>query len=438
MNTTEKGNQLEKSLYKYLIDEINNDSFVYGIYPPHLCKIHRQKKYFCNERKNFITFDVVLEIYRPDSDDAHTHVVFECKNHDCPIQENQVVDFSDKLDRIFRHNAKGVLVVSKKLQSGAENLARSRKLGIVKFQSDGLEIVAERAGIPFVNRNEISSQFFHNQKYSKTLKFSAFFGNNFSSDLYSFLISLDDGISIDKKINPDASFLIPYISKLDLEAYSVDLLNSIKYKDGPVDLDSACSWLNVKKRKIDSFSYTSDGKNLLGSANFDQSEITIYKNYSDHQERFTLAHEIGHFFLQHQRYLKSECAVEDDFFVRREPKIFQAIQRLEFQANVFAGHLLLPSTVFFNKTNTFRDELDIKDRGHGYIYVDDQNCNLIPYNELLSKLSNYFQASKQSIRIKLLEKGWLVENFATTASNELYKKIGAPVQRRYSPDTASL
>jgi hypothetical protein len=82
-------------------------------------------------------------------------------------------------------------------------------------------------------------------------------------------------------------------------------------------------------------------------------------------------------------------------------------ERLEFQANAFSSSLLLPSDVFHVAVAVGRSRFDIKDRGHGYIFVDDQPCNFVPYDDLLSDLSQYFEVSKQAIEIKLKKSGLL-------------------------------
>jgi Zn-dependent peptidase ImmA (M78 family) len=80
---------------------------------------------------------------------------------------------------------------------------------------------------------------------------------------------------------------------------------------------------------------------------------------------------------------------------------------MERQANRFASHLLLPSFSFATKVSELRDTFGIKDRGHGYIFVDDQPCNYSPYNDFLSELSLHFETSKQAIEIRLNQMGLL-------------------------------
>jgi len=84
-------------------------------------------------------------------------------------------------------------------------------------------------------------------------------------------------------------------------------------------------------------------------------------------------------------------------------------ERLEYQANTFASELILLFEMFLRKTAEYRRELEIKDKGHGYIFVDDQPCNYGPYNQLLLYLSSYFEVSKQAIEIKYRKNGMLTD-----------------------------
>ena len=113
--------------------------------------------------------------------------------------------------------------------------------------------------------------------------------------------------------------------------------------------------------------------------------------------------------MKHDQYLRSEYIVERDLIIDSDKENIFNFERLEYQANLFASNLLLPDNVFLKKTEEYRDQLDIKDRGHGYIFVDDQPCNYHPYNLLVSHLSSDFEVSKQVIQIKFGHMGMLTD-----------------------------
>ncbi|WP_183073491.1 restriction endonuclease [Roseinatronobacter ekhonensis] len=173
MSTTEKGNRLEDRLLKYLLDQTGHDELVYGLYPAGQCRVLKQAKYYCRDREADVEFDIVVEIRRQGASDPHLYLVFECKNHKRSIEDKNIRNFSDQLISVFGHAAKGIIVTTNKLQSGAYSVANKRKLGIVKFDSDGIEIVAERTARSWVEEKFIDSQLYSGSGSQKSLKFSA-------------------------------------------------------------------------------------------------------------------------------------------------------------------------------------------------------------------------------------------------------------------------
>jgi Zn-dependent peptidase ImmA (M78 family) len=187
------------------------------------------------------------------------------------------------------------------------------------------------------------------------------------------------------------------------------VLESTDYTSGSVDLFKICRLLSIDLQLFDRDVIDVDGTSILGSANFRRKTIEINSHAIETRERFTIAHEIGHFVLDHERYLRSETIVERDLFITDEKSSSLNYERLEYQANAFSAELILPDAVFLQKTAQFRRDLEIRDRGHGYVFVDDQPCNFLAYNELLSRLSNYFEVSKQAIEVKLRKSKMLTD-----------------------------
>jgi len=172
MSTIEKGNKLEDQLYAYLQDQLERGDLVFGAHPPTLCEVHKKKKYFCKERGSDVEFDVVIEIRRNNRAEPYSFVLFECKNHKEPVKERDITDFSDKIGRIFGHRTKGLIVTASRLQSGAESIARSRGLGIVKFDTNGLDVIADRTVGAWAENRFVQTQMIDNPRRSKSLKFS--------------------------------------------------------------------------------------------------------------------------------------------------------------------------------------------------------------------------------------------------------------------------
>lgn len=70
---------------------------------------------------------------------------------------------------------------------------------------------------------------------------------------------------------------------------------------------------------------------VSGQGDLDQREIYVNTRMHPHHQRFTLAHELGHFMLNHERRRWTEFVAE------------HTDQPLEREANAFAGGILMPA-----------------------------------------------------------------------------------------------
>ena len=408
MSTSEKGDKLEDLFFQYLLNQQKRGELVYGVYQAELCKIYKQKPYYSDERKGNITFDVVIELYRNDHDSPHLVIVFECKNHGRNIEDTKVREFSDKLQDVFKHNSKGVMVVASKLQSGAKNLVNSRGMGVVKYNGHGFEVAIARGESTAVEEKFLENQLFKNEHVTKPLKFSGYCNGLFSNSIIQFLANLDASLEDDKADSKSETLTKPkFITAEKYRSYAQEILDKIEYDGEIVDLERVCETLSIDLTFTNAEVQDGEGNRILGTANFDRKLIQINLHDNSFRERFTLAHEIGHFYLNHGQYLTSESVLENDlFFDNREESTFK-YETLEIQANRFASYLLLPNRVFVVKTIDFCKRAGIQPRRSEQIYVNDQRSNYEPYNVLISRLSAHFYVSKQAVEIKLKNLGLL-------------------------------
>lgn len=75
--------------------------------------------------------------------------------------------------------------------------------------------------------------------------------------------------------------------------------------------------------------------------------------------------------------------------------------------NYFASCLLLPKSELKKEVMLVLDELEIKNKGVGIIYLDIQPCNITNYLVILNRLKTIFQVSETVVRIRLEELGLL-------------------------------
>lgn len=404
MNSSDKGDKLEDAFHQYLLDQKERGDLVYGVYSPDSCRIFKKKEYYCKEREAGVEFDVVLEIYANGRPSPHLYVIFECKNYSGNVPELYVNDFSAKLGRMFPHTAKGVMVVSSRLQSGAEKVARNRGLGIIKYDGEGLDIIADRKAQPYIENRFVEFQLFQREPVTKSLKFSAYNDGKFFSSISQFLGSLHPELAGDVDESPTT---IPFMPPEAIKSSVREVLKLVDYRGGPVDLEHICSALSIDLQYSGQEAHDTDGMPILGSAHFHQKVISINSHGNRSRERFTIGHELGHFSLKHQQYLSSENIIERDLLINKKIDANFNLERLEYQANSFSSNLILPDDFFKFKTAQFRSFLDIRDRGYGYIFVDDQPCNYTIYEQLLTHLSSHFEVSKQAIQIKFKHLGML-------------------------------
>jgi Zn-dependent peptidase ImmA (M78 family) len=116
---------------------------------------------------------------------------------------------------------------------------------------------------------------------------------------------------------------------------------------------------------------------------FDNGGVTIVVNSLHHvnRQRFTLAHELGHFEL-HMKEIGSAVHVDKKFLAfARGPKSSSGEDRREIEANSFASELLAPESML-------AEEL----RGH---LVDFEN------EDLIRGLAGKFQVSAQMMTFRV-------------------------------------
>ncbi|MCO5056888.1 MAG: ImmA/IrrE family metallo-endopeptidase [Rhizobiaceae bacterium] len=409
MNSTAKGDRLENQIYQLLLDQKNRGELIYDLYPSEYCEIFKKKSYYCSERKGNIQFDVVVEVSQKGRKSPSMYVVFECKNHQASIQERDVTDFSSKLFRIFGHAAKGVLVTSSRLQSGAENVARGRHIAILKYDVNGIEIVADRRSLGFYESRFLQAQVFQNDLGAKALKFSAYYdGRYFGSTghLLSTLISELMGVAAPEIPRMSA----PFLSDRELREAAQEVRELIRYSGGAVDLGKVCENLGIELEFRKDKSYDNCGIEVLGYANFDRKMIVVNHHDNYNRKRFTVGHEIGHFRLNHGIYMHSEYTIEKDLIFEINGKNSFNYRRLEYQANMFASELLLPDDFFIFKLNEIKSILGVRDRGYGFIYVDDEQWNKEIYSQILQHMSAYFDVSKVVVENKLMRLNLINDN----------------------------
>jgi len=86
------------------------------------------------------------------------------------------------------------------------------------------------------------------------------------------------------------------------------------------------------------FSPLTKGNEIAGFIDFEKKKIFVNKDDSPNRQRFTIAHELGHYIL-HEEYVKDESKYK---VLLRRPLNNRDYTKEEQEANCFAANLLVP------------------------------------------------------------------------------------------------
>lgn len=426
-NTTKIGDSFEKKVYELFKDELEQDRlFVKG----ENCKIYQKKGYYSRDREGDIIFDISIEVFIPGESEYSILIIIECKNYKHSVPVDDVEEFYSKLQQISGANVKGIVISPNSFQRGTLKFSKSKGIGIVRFiDNDNFKWILKRAVSGIVTQKEIQnseyniSQALSNDKFITTqIDFFGYANDNYTySTKYLFEYLLEDEIEKigDKKnellvqSKANAPF-VTFIPKKDIEKMSYKILESIHYTSGEVSIDKICEYLeNDKHIKLlfdDSLGYDELGFEVLGNISFEPPAITISKigNGNEHRKKFTIAHELGHLLLDHNKYLKKEYYAENDIEEGGYDLInVKEIKKLEWQANFFASSLILPKDNLITEFFKLLEIEDIKNKGYGALYIDGQQCNINNYYRVTNRLREKFSVSRKAVSIRLKNLGLL-------------------------------
>lgn len=106
-------------------------------------------------------------------------------------------------------------------------------------------------------------------------------------------------------------------------------------------------------------------KNISGAIRYDKEtkkfEILVNKNDAKERKRFTIAHEIGHFFLHKELLISDEVHID---IMYRMPNDDEEQKRREKDVDYFAGALLMNKTLLekmYNENSTIAELAELFD-----------------------------------------------------------------------------
>lgn len=386
-------------------------------------EVFHQKGYHSKDRNSEIIFDLSIEMRRPGEEGLILLWLFECKDYQDTVPPGDVEEFFAKSEQISQANTKLVVISSAAFQDGARQYAKSKGIGVLRLFSSG-ESKWELTRMSALARSFGSSAEHALSESSFTPRFSTFFGE--FGDLLTisppefFSEMLQDHLPRalcqpgQEELATARKRCVEFLSTDDIAAKANSVREWVKCPSLKIDLNTVCSMESARSglRITRLVMGRNQSRNpVLGRIRFgNPPEITLYRetNARDGRERFTLAHELAHFYLDHGRYLREESASAADLDkLNTSDPGPDGIERIEWQANYFASCLLMPEMVFVDQFRHLCRRFDIHDHGFGELFLDEQECNKENYLRVTDRLMNAFGVSRQAARIRLETLGLL-------------------------------
>jgi hypothetical protein len=410
LNTVAKGDKFENIVFIKMKELLEADKI--GLSPTY-SKIF-QKKAYRGTSGNEIVFDIAIETYHSDSNEISTLTLIECKDHKASIQSRDIRDFDGRIKDV--RGQKGYFITTSKFQEGALNEAKSKRIGLAKFNIARLDIeewiLKRRIGHQDNNKREAISNELCGLFTEHTFQFASICDYKYYSNFIDFFS--------EEILSKFPIITVPFLSSDVIESKVNDLLSKMQY---PLSMQRDTSLLtNIVSTELKASLITDQTLSIgeLGECNFSQHTISVTPElkYDSPRWRFTLTHEIGHYILHKSLCLKNNVSSLYD----NENSMYSIISNkdlavLEIQANKFAASLLLPNELLISYYIRKHKELGLT--RYPSLYLDSQPCNISNCMAMFSYLGNAFNVSKEVVKIRLKELSFLTINETTKSLREI-------------------
>lgn len=416
-SSVEKGDAFEDRVYDFICTEILENRFYLK---SDCCQVFKKKKYYSKDRSANIVFDVVVEVRYPGSEDCALILIFECKDHGKPVVVGDVEAFYQKVEQVAGAKAKLILASVGPLQKSARSFAISKGMGVLRY-FDSREFKWEARRSPSMSLLSSGKVDFPESEYALSEA-------DFQSHAFDFYFESQSGVTVSawdffaeitKSVfgdipekngvlnnAPEHCQSIPFLDEAAIEERAMKILSGIGYRGGVVDVEKICGQIDglvLRKHQNSKLS-------ILGVVRFDPLEIDIYESGNSQRDKFSIAHEASHVLLGHGRYIKKDIFDVDDIEGRSASKLIPAdIVRMEWQANHMAACLLMPREIFIQDCLRVLRETNIKSRGFGRLFLDEQPCNKFSYMAVTGRLKRIYDVSRSAVHIRMESLGILVD-----------------------------
>lgn len=384
MNTTKKGTEFELLVFDYFKNLINNEELA-GV--SKRSKIFHQKRYQINSYRDII-FDITIENYASkeceERGEWSSIIVIECKNYSSIVDIGKLDEFQSKATSLSQYSVKPYFVASSGFSKTVINQARDKHIGLIVFTSD-------------CNANWIvyrDTRHNRYEEYNKILLGDSLLGCSplvYEDGNYMTILDMLRNNNVDLKRKPNVKFL----SNEYLKQLAQDIYNHC----GGSSIDSDIAGC-VLAKLFPYFRITFSNQlpqGCYGETSFETNVITISQDILTeiHRRNFTLAHELGHIILHNEILGAIENHGMHDS---------ATLQKLDCQANKFSSYILMPKDRFKYEVSAIFKKYSIT---RSTLVYDDQPINKTIAYHVLDDLSNIFHVSKEAVRIRLCEDGYM-------------------------------
>jgi Zn-dependent peptidase ImmA (M78 family) len=157
-----------------------------------------------------------------------------------------------------------------------------------------------------------------------------------------------------------------------------EILSESNIQGPPIDLMVLCKSYGIVLKSVD---IPDDISGMLQRTEKAGAAIFVNDKHSDNRKRFTIAHELGHFFLNHTKGIHVDKSI-----IFRNEDSSKALYNTEIEANKFAAELLMPSDLIRDSVNR---------RSRAGVYDDD----------LIDQLAIEFSVSATAMSYRLQNLG---------------------------------
>ena len=187
--------------------------------------------------------------------------------------------------------------------------------------------------------------------------------------------------------------------KKEVEQFAMQILAKYSIHDNPGKHINKI----IDGESISLIDYHEWTEEICGRFLYIDDEPAIFYNakHTAPMQAFTIAHELGHYFLRHLDGTEAEIICIDRDFNRLGSN--DDASEKEVEANYFASCLLMPFNLLSPVFWTFMERINRR----GVLYVDTQQCNFLDYKQCIRTLQLYFLASESAIRYRLVNIGWM-------------------------------